>query len=206
MSIQQILDRHPDLWRGRVAPEQVPAGVPTGCAALDRELVWGGWPPGSLSELLSARMGDGLGLVLPTLARLSTEPRWLLLVDPPWLPFAPALAAHGLVLEQVVVINAGTRSAWAAEQGLGSGACAAVLLWGGGPWNPTRLRRLQLAAETGGALAFLFRDPAACGGPSPAPLRLQVERIADGRRVTVLKQRGGRGGVVLTLSNESSIS
>ncbi|WP_295578677.1 translesion DNA synthesis-associated protein ImuA [uncultured Lamprocystis sp.] len=205
MSIQQILDRHPDLWRGRVALEQVPEGVPTGCAALDRELVWGGWPPGSLSELLGARIGDGFGLILPALARLSAEPRWLFLVDPPWQPFAPALAAHGLMLEHLVVVNAGTRCTWAAEQGLRSGACAAVLLWGGGPWDHTRLRRLQLAAETGGALAFLFRDPAACRGPSPAPLRLQVELIADGWRVTVLKQRGGRGGVVLTLSNESRI-
>jgi hypothetical protein len=101
------------------------------------------------------------------------------------------------MLEQLVIVNAGTRSTWAAEQGLRSGACAAVLLWSGGPWDHTRLRRLQLAAETGGALAFLFRDLAACRGPSPAALRLQVELIADGWRVTVLKQRGGRGGAVL---------
>ncbi|HYN79550.1 MAG TPA: translesion DNA synthesis-associated protein ImuA [Lamprocystis sp. (in: g-proteobacteria)] len=193
MSIQQILDQRPDLWRGRAARDLVPAGVPTGLAALDQELPWGGWPPGSLSELLSARAGDGFGLVLPALARLSAQSRWLLLVDPPLQPFAPALAARGLTLERLVVASAGERRAWAAEQGLRSGACAAVLLWGG-RWDDTALRRLQLAAATGGALAFLFRDLAAARAPSPAPLRLQVQGSGPGCQVTILKQRGGQPG------------
>jgi cell division inhibitor SulA len=198
MSIQQLIDRRSDLWRGRVARDLAPAGVPTGLAALDRELPWGGWPPGSLSELLAARPGDGLGLVLPALARLSAQSRWLLLVDPPLQPFAPALAARGLALERLVVAQAGERRAWAAEQGLRSGACAAVLLWGG-RWDDTALRRLQLAAQTGDALAFLFRDLAAARAPSPAPQRLAVQTTGAGYRVTVLKQRGGRAGAVLSL-------
>jgi len=202
MSIQQLLARCPDLWQGRVALDLAPAGVPTGFAALDLELPWGGWPPGSLSELLAARPGDGLGLVLPALARLSAQlsarPRWLLLVDPPLQPFAPALAARGVGLERLVVVSAGEQRAWAAEQGLRSGACAAVLLWGG-RWDATTLRRLQLAAATGAALAFLFRDPRAARHPSPAALRLALQPAPAGYRVTVLKQRGGRAGAVLSL-------
>ncbi len=198
MSIQQLLDRRPDLWRGRVARDLAPAQEPTGLAALDQELPWGGWPPGGLSELLGARPGDGFGLVLPALARLSAQSRWLLLVDPPLQPFAPALAGRGLALERLVVASAGERRAWAAEQGLRSGACGAVLLWGG-RWDTVGLRRLQLAAATGGALAFLFRELGAARQSSPAPLRLQVQVTVAGYRVTVLKQRGGRAGAVLSL-------
>ena len=198
MSIHQLLQRRPDLWQGRVARDLAPAGVPTGYGALDRELPWGGWPPGSLSELLVERPADGLGLLLPALARLSAEPRWLLLVDPPLCPFAPALAARGVALERLVVVSAGERAAWAGEQGLRSGAAAAVLLWGG-RWDATGLRRLQLGAAAGGALAVLFREPAAARQASPAALRLAVQPLPDGARVTVLKQRGGRAGAVLTV-------
>jgi hypothetical protein len=199
MKLQQLLDQRPDLWRGQVARGLAPAGVPTGLPGLDLELTWGGWPTGSLSELLGQRPGEGLGLVLPALARLSGQSRWILLVDPPLQPFAPALVAWGVHLERLVVASAGERRAWTAEQGLRSGACAAVLLWGG-RWETTALRRLQLAAETGGALAFLFRDPGAARRPSPAALRLGLQTTDTGYRVRVLKQRGGRAGAVLDLA------
>jgi hypothetical protein len=175
--------------------------VPSGFAALDGALHWGGWPAEGLCELLGEGAGEGLGLVLPALAWLSAaECRWVLLVAPPWQPFAPALAARGLALERLVLARAGERAAWAAEQGLRSGACSAVLLWGG-RWDLAGLRRLQLAATSGGALAFLFRDPAAARSPSPAVLRLAVGPAAGGQRVEVLKQRGGRPGAVLVLAD-----
>jgi hypothetical protein len=198
--IESLLDRRPDLWRGRAGGSALPAGIPTGFSALDRELPWGGWPPAGLIELLVDDPGDGLGLVLPALADLGAAARWLLLVDPPWHPFAPALAARGLMLERLVVARAGEAAAWAAEQGLRSGACAAVLLWGG-RWSTTALRRLQLAAETGGAPAFLFRDSTAACNPSPAPLRLGLgTRPGEaGYRLEVIKQRGGRPGALLNL-------
>lgn len=198
MSLQHLLDRRPDLWRGRAASPALPAGLPTGFDDLDRELPWGGWPPGGLCELLAERPGDGFGLVLPALVRLSAQARWLLLVDPPLRPFAPALAARGLALERLALIQAGERCAWAAEQGLRSGDCAAVLVWGG-RWDTASLRRLQLAAASGAALAFLFRVPGAARNPSPAVLRLGVEPAGPGYRVAVLKQRGGRPGAVLGL-------
>ena len=199
MNLQRLLDRRPDLWRGRAARQALPAGLPTGFQDLDLELPWGGWPPGSLCELLAERPGEGFGLVLPALVRLGAQARWLLLVDPPLRPFAPALAARGLALERLAVVEAGERCAWAAEQGLRSGACAAVLAWGG-RWDTASLRRLQLAAASGGALAFLFREPHAARTPSPAALRLGVEPAGPGYRVTVIKQRGGPAGAVLGLA------
>ena len=200
MSLEQLLAGRADLWRGRAAPTATPAGVPTGYPALDLALPWHGWPPASLSEVLDPRPEGALGLVLPALVRLSRGPRWLLLVDPPLPPFAPALAASGLDLTRLVVVTTGGETAWAAEQGLHSGACSAVLIWGGdSPWRGVALRRLQLAAQTGGALALLFRGEAAARDPSPAALRLQVRPTPAGLAVSVLKQRGGRPAGVLEL-------
>jgi hypothetical protein len=199
MQLEQILQKRQDLWRGNVAPAALPAGEPTGFAALDAALPWHGWPPGALTEILSPLTGGAFSLVFPALTSLSREPRWLLLVDPPFLPYAPPLAASGMELRRLLVTEPGGASAWTAEQGLRSGACSAVLLWGG-CWRGTELRRLQLAAETGGARVILFRDLEAAREHSPAALRLQAEPSPEGLTVTVLKQRGARAGAKVTLN------
>lgn len=204
MSLGQLLDSRQDIWRGRAVSPATAQGVPTGFAALDALLPWRGWPPGALSEVLEERPGAAFALVQPALARLSSQARWLLLIAPPFLPYAPALAASGLDLARLVVVKAGDASAWAAEQGLRSGACAAVLTWGG-RWEISSLRRLQLAAETGGSLALLFRGMAATGDHSPAALRLRMRPAPGGGEVAVLKQRGGRAGAVLQLPLYDSV-
>lgn len=203
MHVQQILDQRPDLWRGQASRGALPVGIPTGNHALDAQLVWRGWPPGSLIEILSDRPGEGFALTVPVLARLSLEPRWLLLVEPPFQPFAPALAARGLCLRRLVVVAAGSDRAWVAEQGLRSGACGAVLIWGG-RWERGALRRLQLAAETGDALAILFREEVDACAPSPAALRLRTRPSPIGCDLTLIKQRGGRAGALLRLPFDSA--
>jgi cell division inhibitor SulA len=144
-------------------------------------------------EILCVRAGGGsFALVVPALAALSREGRWVLLINPPYLPYAPALAWQGVEVARLVVLSLPqpAEAAWAAEQGLRSGACRAVLIWGGA-WQTAALRRLQLAAESGGALAWMFRNEGAAQGASPALLRLQVALHPAGVRVRVLKQRGG---------------
>jgi hypothetical protein len=199
MNLEQLLDQRRDLWRGRAVSAAIAAGVPTGFAPLDRLLPWKGWPSGALSEILSQHPGGGFALVRPALVRLSREPRWLLLVDPPFVPYPPALTAARVELSRLVVVDSGDESAWAAEQGLRSGACAAVLVWGG-RWEMVLLRRLQLAAEAGGSLALLFRDRETAREHSPAALRLAVQPAVAGMKVTALKQRGGRAGAVVELA------
>jgi len=199
VSLDQLINKRQDLWRGRAASPATPRGVPTGFVALDALLPWRGWPPGALSEVLEERSGAAFALVQPALVRLSSEARWLLLIAPPFVPYAPALAAAGLDLSRLVVVEAGDETAWAAEQGLRSGACGAVLAWGG-RWDTSALRRLQLAAETGGTMALLFRSAVAARGHSPAALRLGVRSSMTGAEVTVIKQRGGRAGAVLELA------
>jgi hypothetical protein len=212
MQLDQLLATRADLWRGHATPAAAPTGLATGFAALDAALAGHGWPAGGLSEVLTAHQGAGLALLLPLLAALSRQPRWLLWVDPPHLPYAPALAAAGLDLRRILIVRAGADGAWAAEQGLGSGTCAAVLAWTapaaptgrarGRPaacWTPAALRRLQLAAAEHRLPALLLRPPAAAGETSPAALRLKVGARDDGLEVTLLKQRGGRPGQRLWL-------
>jgi hypothetical protein len=179
---------HPAIWRGRSAARRL--GLPSGFAALDEFLPDKGWPRTGLIEILVARFGSGeLSLLLPALAALTraSSARWCVWVTPPLTPFAPALAAGGIVLERVAVVG-GARAAWAFEQTLGSGACDAVLAWMRQP-KARDIRRLQLAAERGRTLGVLFRPRRAAGEASAAVLRLGLEPLSAGARITLLKGR-----------------
>ncbi len=191
MNLDHLL-QHADIWRGDELSTRS-TGVATGFAELDAVLPGAGWPQGALTELMVPREGIGaLQLLLPALARLSQQKRWIAWVAPPYIPYAPALAAAGVDLSHMLLIHpkADSDGFWAIEQSLRSGTCGAVLAWpmiGDGK----ALRRLQLAAEAGQSLGFLFRPEHAAQQPSPAAVRLQVMRSREGINVQVLKRRGG---------------
>ncbi len=148
-------------------------------------------------EILVPRFGIGeLYLLLPALAALTRRPvaRWCVWVTPPLEPFAPALVAHEMTLERVLVVRA-PMAMWAFEQSLGSGACDAAMAWARHP-RAREIRRVQLAAERGRALGILFRSQRAARESSPAILRVALEPSANGVRVTLLKSRGGARGSV----------
>jgi hypothetical protein len=177
------------VWRGR--PSAPPASSqPTGHAALDAALPTRGWPDGALTELLLEEPGLGeLSLLWPALARLSQAGREIVLIDPPCVPFAPAWQAAGVVLERLHLLRAQTKCAlWAVEQCLRSGACAAVVFWPRQA-DDRALRRLQVAAESGQCLGFALRPMQAALNPSPAALRIALDRHP--RQLRVLKCRGG---------------
>jgi hypothetical protein len=188
--LAQVL-RHPGVWRRSAPPTAALAAQRSGYAAFDALLPGGGWPLGALSEILLEH--DGLGelmLVLPALVELARVPRRIVMVAPPYLPYAPALAAAGLDLAQLTLLDAPPPDApWAIEQCLRAGCCGAVL-----GWLPrvdyTALRRLQLAAEHGGGLGFLFRDARAAAQPSPAALRVRLVADGGGSRLELVKCRG----------------
>jgi protein ImuA len=183
--------QHPGLWRGNALARPARDGVASGFPELDAALPGGGWPPGSLTELLSRQAGVGeLSLLLPALAGLDAEAGWIVLVAPPWRLHVPAWQAAGVSLGRLLVVEAGPRDAsWACEQLLASGALAALLAWL--PEADDRaLRRLQLATEGRPGLAFLFRPEAAAGRASPAPLRLAVAAGEHALALRILKRRG----------------
>jgi protein ImuA len=197
------------VWRaGELASEPLPTGT-TGWPALDAVLPGGGWPLAGLTELLGAPASGELELLAPWLRRLSTPeapaPR-LLWIAPPGVPCAAALQALGLAWPQLVTVTPANAAdaAWAAEQALRSGSCAAVLLWCHGTGHvasqsarqapafaSTGLRRLHLAAQAGRTPLMALRPLSARTQSSPAPLRLACVPGA-GRRlaVEVFKRRG----------------
>ncbi|HVS78412.1 MAG TPA: hypothetical protein VHE11_15845, partial [Steroidobacteraceae bacterium] len=92
--------------------------------------------------------------------------------------------------------DAGRKPAlWAFEQMLRSGACDIALAWLRTAL-PRQIRRLHLAAERGATLGVLFRPREAARDSSPAALRVAVEPLARGARVTLLKSRGGARGTI----------
>ena len=171
-----------------------PVAQPTGFAHFDALLPGGGWPVGAITELMPETQGIGeLSLLLPALAQLSRAGQYLVWVAPPCLPYPPALAQHGLVLDRVLLVQAHDAHTvqWAAEQALRCPAVGAVLAW---PLtlDDRRVRRLQLAAETGGSCGLLYRPPTAALQSSPAALRLRLKALNSGLQIEIQKARGGR--------------
>jgi len=191
-SLESVL-QHPGIWRGNQRAQTAEDALPTGFATLDELLPGGGWPRGALTEVLLSRQGIGeLRLLMPTLARLSEADGWLAWVAPPYVPYAAALAAVDVKLERLVVVKPQSEADawWTAEQALRSGACGALLAWLRAA-DERRMRRLQLAAETGQTWGVLFRHARAAQDRSPAALRLLLEPSANGLAIYILKRRGG---------------
>jgi hypothetical protein len=193
-AIDKLLDSTPRLWRGRQANHSQPT-LPSGHAKLDSRLPGRGWPLGAVSELIPQQPGLGeLSLLLPALANIGGQGQWVVLVDPPWIPYPASLYGRELPLERLLLVRTANEkeSLWACEQALRSGRGGAVLAW------PERisfaqLRRFQLAAEANAKLAFLFRPQSALQESSPAALRLQLEAAErHGTRVRIIKCRGSR--------------
>jgi len=190
-SLPALLERS-DIWRGDGLSRAGTPAVPCGFPGLDAELPGGGWPAGALTEILPAHEGIGeLRLLGPALAGLSRRGLRLVWIAPPHLPYAPALAAAGIDIANLVIVRTVSpkETLWAAEQALASNACGAVLAWPRGA-KYAELRRLQIAAEDGRALAFLFRIPEAASESSPAPLRIALGTSGGGLAVRVVKRRG----------------
>jgi len=184
--------QHPLLWRGdRLA--QADDTVASGFASLDRELPGGGWPKAALTELLADTEGIGeLQLLLPALKRLAQAGEWVALVAPPHIPYAPAFAGRGIDPARVIVVEAAEdrQRWWAAEQVLRSNSAGALLFWSR-TVGDQRLRRLQLAAQEGKTLAFLFAPTARAAQPSPSPLRLRLSLAGQHLSIDIFKRRGG---------------
>ncbi|HRE13679.1 MAG TPA: SOS cell division inhibitor SulA, partial [Usitatibacteraceae bacterium] len=113
--------RLPGVWRGGSLDASVPPGIPTGHARLDLELPGGGLPPAGLVEVLHDNVGLGeVSLLSGALAHLAREGRAIAWVNPPHLPYAPALAAMGVPLEACLVVRPASPedTLWSADQAL----------------------------------------------------------------------------------------
>src|SRR3981081_1839618 len=114
-----VLLPRPDIWRGDSLSRAGTPAIPCGFPGLDAELPGGGWPAGALTEILPAHEGIGeLRLLGPALAGLSKRGLRLVWIAPPHLPYAPALAAAGIDVANLVIVRTASRK---------------ETLWAGGP-------------------------------------------------------------------------
>lgn len=189
-AIEKIFLNHP-VWRGS---DYAFTGktLATGLPQLDKILPGGGWPVGALTEILVPQAGVGeLQCLMPALAKLS-QTGYIAWVNPPYIPYAPALVSQGLKLSHQLLITAPlTQLLWATEQSLRSGACAAVMSWFP-EMDFNRSRRLQLAVEVGQNCGFIFPFSNATGSSASA-LRLSVHKYKEGVSLCVLKGRNASG-------------
>lgn len=182
----------PHVWRGRELAQAQERTLSTGHALLDAQLPGRGWPVGNLVEVVQRQaqrhvwqlLGPGLS------ASMAQGAGPAVLVNAPHQPFGPSLRAQGIIPEQLLCVQADKVSStlWSTEQALRCADVTAVLAWLPQARSED-LRRLQLCAQAGEKLLFVFR-PVACRGQStPARLRLLVEDT-ERLQVRILKRRG----------------
>ena len=193
------------VWRAGELGSESQQTVATGYAALDRVLPGGGWPKGAMTEVLQPQAGlHEWGLVLPALAaaQAASPLQMTVLVNTPFLPFGPALAARQFNMQRMLCVNGERRGQggqvdapsllWATREALQCADVCAVLAWLPDA-RSAHLRRLQIAAHAHDKLLFVFRPLRAQLESSPAPLRLLLEGAlsdAGNLLVDVFKRRG----------------
>jgi protein ImuA len=141
--------------------------LPLGVPQIDAVLPGGGLPPAHLHEIVSANAGaSATGFSALLLARLAGAGNVIWCRRDPGLHgiklYGAGVATFGLDLHRLLVIRVRREIEvlWAMEEALRSGAVSAVL-GEAAIVPPIALRRLQLAAETGGATGLLLRSGAA---------------------------------------------
>lgn len=203
-------DRHRVLTELREAirriehrPARRSGAVPCRLADVDAAIPGGGFPRGALSELSGGRASGKTAVALSLLAGLGEDDvfAW---VDGRGELYPPAAAARGVDLRRLLIVRPGARGAdrgspfgsdhpaprlvqsclWAAEALLGSAAFAAVvvdvpLARAARGWDAVA-RRLQSAAEKGGAVGLWLTSPRAA---VRVPAALRLELFTDGGRV-----------------------
>jgi len=169
------------IERAGLDDRDVPPAIPLS-PEMDRDLPGGGLPRAALHEILSDGAGAAVGFAALLMARSGGTVFWIAR-DPD--PYPPGLMRFGLPPSRLIVAQPACHAdaLWATEEALRCRAVSAVLLMAERP-DATAMRRLQLAAETGGGIGLLLRESEPGSedheGPSLATTRWRVTGRAGG--------------------------
>jgi len=181
------------LWRGNELGRTVTSVCASGWTELDAELPGGGWPLGSVSEVLAAQPSVlEWRLLGPALRRVVADGGQVVVVGPPRRPHLPGLIHEGLDERQLVWVQAElpAERLWVTEQLIKSNAAGAIVAWLPQA-RQEQLRRLQVCAQACEGPVFLCRPEAARHEASASPLRVHASVGLDWElRVNVFKRRG----------------
>jgi hypothetical protein len=181
---------HPSIWRASQLAHGRGRVVETGYPVLSRELPGGGWPVGTLVDLLVQQAGIGeFRLLRPALTAFAGGS--IALVNAPHQPDGLGLHYIGLPVDRVMLVKvANTANAlWSVEQILRAGTCSAVVFWAQHV-KDSSLRRLHLAAQSTESLFVMVKPLATAQDSSPATLRLALRPTYDGLVIDIVKRRG----------------
>jgi protein ImuA len=186
------LENLPHVWRVPELARSQEKVVGSGHAGLDAQLPGGGWPVGSLIEILQDTAGrHAWRLLLGALAAATQrEAGPVVLVNAPHVPFGPSLEAQGLSPSRLLKVQAAKPQAcvWAAEQALRCCDVVAAVAWLPRA-KAAELRRLHLAAAQHDKLLFVFRETNMRNESSPARVRIEIGE-SEQLVVRILKRRG----------------
>lgn len=195
ISLTEILNQG-QVWAGHLRASK--SGRNTGFEALDRSLAQQGWPSHGLTEIQVAQWGQGeLHLLLQGIPK--TQSRLLLWLNPPYMPCAQGLAQRGIQLDQCLWVKT-TQPAdalWALERSLGSGAVDTALAWFDRAPKAAALKKLQLAAQQGQAVAHLLHQNDWNLG---AATQLKIKLQGLNGQIEIERQRGGPARPSLALN------
>lgn len=175
--------------------------ISSGVEAIDRLLPRGGFRPGSIVEWIADAGSGATWLALMAAAQACREGGALLVIDERAEFYPLALPAGAIAGPLVVIRPASLRDAvWALDQSLRAGGVGAAVAWLD-RLDDRIARRLQLAAEQGGALGLLLRPRSALSSPSWSEARFLVEaKPGVGARRLCARlghcRRGPAGGTV----------
>lgn len=191
LDLEQVLQR-PDIWRGRSPGVGSYRVVDTGYPALNAGLLHQGWPIGGLIEVCQQNLSHSEWLLM-TPALLKTSGGYIVLLNPPALPFCQALIQAGLDLERLLIVQAPSKADFLASflELARASACDVLLAWQ--PQQAlsyTELRKCLLATQDNKGLYVLFRPASMRQQSSPASLRLLTELTASHLQITIFKQKG----------------
>ena len=199
-----------DLWRGNHyffrdygQQDKKISATGTGYPVLDALLPGRGWSAADLTEINVPDWGQGeMRLLMPALSSLAQQGQKVALVSPPMVPYAPAIAASGIALEQIICIQAGQNRdvLWSMEKLLRCADVGAVLCWAKPGFQ--QARRLQMAAQSGGTLGFVLnRNGAGSVRASlPVGVRLHARANSSGLAVKFIKLRNQCDAVSVQLN------
>lgn len=171
----------------------------TGVSKVDRALPDGGLAFGGIHEILGlASQRFALALLRNRLSQTAAPALWVLPRRAADALHGPGLACLGVDPGRIVLVRYGSASEalWCLEEALKSKAFALVIGRPDGVLATVAARRLQLAAEVGGALGLLLSEgPRALSAPGSATSRWRADptpaSLDDGvaRRVALTLER-----------------
>lgn len=186
----ESLFNHNQIWRGASYRPETQT-IDTGHEDINKVLLHGGWPKSTLIEICQKGLQHQEWLLF--LQTLKTASGYVVLLNPPAIPFCQAFIQAGVDLERVLVVQISNKADFLASfsELARTHACDLLFAWQQHQQlSYTELRKCLLAANESAGLCVLFRPENAQQQSSPAVLRLHSQITANHIQLSIFKQKG----------------